>query len=77
MPFIPTDEWSELTTRAEALLGTTHKAFQDSPVGAALVAAVAAEWGEELAADVVILAADALRTPQLLWASGQHRLVIR
>lgn len=148
IPFIPTAEWDALIERAEALLHTTYHANDDSPVAAALQAAISAavdadlpegyrvgplpvagrrredgtmRWtgtddvfgpltvdgtpeaarfelraetmvtrvvteggratgvmirptagGDETfeAADLVILAADAIRTPQLLWASG-------
>ncbi|BDZ44116.1 GMC family oxidoreductase N-terminal domain-containing protein [Naasia aerilata] len=147
IPFIPTDEWDALVERAEAVLHTTHTAFEGSAIAAGLQAAVSAavdadlppgfgvsplpvagdlqpdgsmRWtgtdtvlgplidsGSDLstrftlrpetpvirivteagratgvivqpkgapeefvAADLVVAAADALRTPQLLWASG-------
>lgn len=147
IPFIPSDEWDELVERAEAVLHTTHTAFDGSAIAAGLqdavseavdadlpkgygvsplpvagdlqpdgsmrwtgtdtvlgplidpesevstrfslrpetaVTRIVTEGGrvtgvmtrhrdepeEFVPADLVIAAADALRTPQLLWASG-------
>lgn len=148
IPFIPDDEWTGLIEEAEAVLHTTHAAFDRSPIAAALQAAISAVVDDELPAgygvgplpvagdlgadgtmrwvgtdvvfgplldehapvaerfelraetavtrvvtdgdratgvmvrpaaggestfvpaDIVIVAADAVRTPQLLWASG-------
>ncbi|WP_431794953.1 GMC oxidoreductase [Microbacterium enclense] len=148
IPFIPGEEWDALILEAEGLLHTTHRAFDRSPIAAALQEAISAEVDDELpegygvgplpvagdldaegrmrwagtdvvfgslldpsspeaarftlrsetavtrvvvdeghttgvlitpasggeetfvAADIVVVAADAIRTPQLLWASG-------